>query len=273
MTEVLALKYAEAFPPDREHFFVSHDPHDAPHPISYFLWLIRGESGIVVVDTGFGERAAATRNRTLLRHPVEALASVGVDANTVHSVILTHLHYDHAGTIASFPNATFFVQKRELAYATGPAMRHALCRKPFDIENMIELLRALYESRVQVVDNDRALGGGISLHIIGGHSQGLQAVRVALPGGSSLVLASDATHFYDTVLEANPFPVLCDLPDYLAGFERLFELSDDPNHVVPGHDMRVLDLFPRHDTAGQAAVLHGGPVQPTPFASVRTALL
>lgn len=264
MTDVLALRYAEAAPPDREHFLVSHDPHDAPHPISYFLWLIRTEAGPVVVDTGFGDRAAATRGRTLLRHPTEALHSVGVDPRDVRTVILTHLHYDHAGTVESFPNATFILQAQELSYACGSPMQHKLCRHPFDVENVVGVVRALYESRVRLIDGDRDLGHGISVHLIGGHSRGLQVVRVNLPSGP-LVLASDASHFYETALEGNPFPVLCDLPTYLDGFGRIFELSNSPDLVIPGHDARVLDLFPHTDATGQTVDLHLGPLRKTPF--------
>ncbi|QPC44549.1 N-acyl homoserine lactonase family protein [Kaustia mangrovi] len=267
-SEVLAIKYAETVSPDREHFLMGHDPHDGPHPISYFLWLIRHENGLVLVDTGFGERAAAERGRTLLRDPLDALASLGVQAEDIETVVLTHMHYDHAGSVGRFPNATVIVQERELAYAAGPAMRHPACRKAFDVEDVTDVVRTLYDGRIYPVSGDRHLFPGISVHLVGGHSKGLQVVRVETDAGR-LVIASDATHFYETAMEGDPFPVLCEMPAYLEGFDRLFELADDPNLVVPGHDERVLSLFPALPGDPNVLELHKGPLVPTPFAGRR----
>lgn len=267
MIEVFALKYAETSVAHREHFLVSHDPHDGAHPISYFLWLVRSEAGSILVDTGFGQAAAEARKRTLLRHPLAALAAIGVEAAEIRTVVLTHLHYDHAGTLACFPDATFIVQKDELGYATGPAMRHWLCRKAFDVEDMLEVVRTLYAGRLYPVEGDRLLAPGVSVHLIGGHTRGLQVVRVATPAGH-LVLASDAAHFYDTALERNPFPDLCELPACLDGYDRLFELTDNPDLVVPGHDERVLELFARHPHDPATVALHQGPLAATPFSTM-----
>ncbi len=44
---------------------------------------------------------------------------IGVDAESVEHVVVTHLHYDHAGNIDKFPKARFYLQEREMAYATG----------------------------------------------------------------------------------------------------------------------------------------------------------
>ena len=184
--EVLALKYAETVRTSRD-FYIFQDPHDGPLPISYFLWVVRNEDRTIVVDTGFEEAAAEARGRKLLRHPVAALKAVGVEASEVETVILTHLHYDHAGTARSFPKAEFIVQEREVAFATGRAMRHPPRRMPFDVENVVDVVRANFQSRVRFIDGDREVAPGVSVHLIGGHSSGLQAVRVETAIGPVLI--------------------------------------------------------------------------------------
>jgi glyoxylase-like metal-dependent hydrolase (beta-lactamase superfamily II) len=77
------------------------------------------EGRTFVIDTGFNAEVAKKRKRTFLRCPVETLGAFGIDVNAVEDVILTHLHYDHAGNFDRFPNARFHLQERELAYATG----------------------------------------------------------------------------------------------------------------------------------------------------------
>lgn len=261
--EVLALKYAETIRPSRD-FYISQDPHDGPLPISYFLWVVRNEERTIVIDTGFEEAAAAARGRNLLRHPVAALKAVGIEAPEVETVILTHLHYDHAGTARSFPNAEFIIQEREVSFATGKAMRFPPCRMPFDVENVIDVVRANFSSRVRFVDGDREVAPGVWVHLIGGHSTGLQVVRVDTAVGP-LVLASDAVHFYDNITLANPFPIVACLPDMCAGHERIFELGAERHRVVPGHDPLVESIFPRLGDDDMAFDLTGDLLQDVPW--------
>ena len=261
--EVLALKYAETVRASRD-FYIFQDPHDGPLPISYFLWVVRNGEHTIVVDTGFEEAAAKERGRKLLRHPEAALKAVGVEASEVETVILTHLHYDHAGTAKSFPKAEFIVQDREIAFATGRAMRHPPCRMPFDVENVVDVVRANFQSRVRFIDGDKDVAPGVSVHLIGGHSSGLQAVRVET-GIGPLVLASDATHFYDNITLKNPFPIVACLPDMCAGYERIFELGADRDRVVPGHDPLVEKLFPKHTDDDMAFNLTGELLRDVPW--------
>lgn len=89
--EVYAIKYATRGG-TRSANFVGGDPHDAPMPMDYFVWLIRNAERTVVVDTGFSEDMAQQRKRTFLRTPSEGLALLGVEAATVKAVVITHMH-------------------------------------------------------------------------------------------------------------------------------------------------------------------------------------
>lgn len=223
--------------------FLGGDPHDGPMPIDYFVWLVKGEAGIFVVDTGFGAAAAAARKRTLLRSPVEGLRALGIDAREVRDVIITHLHYDHAGCLQDFPVATFHLQEDEMAYATGHLMRHAALRSAFSVEDVVEVVRATYSDRVAFHRGERELAPGLSVHQIGGHTKGLQVVRVWTARGW-LVLASDATHFYANMEQGRPFPVVLDVGAMLDGHAHLRELASSPAHIIPGHDPLVIARYP-----------------------------
>jgi len=104
------------------------------------------------------------------------------------------------------------------------------------------------------------LAAGVSVHLIGGHTNGLQAVRVRTAAGW-LVLASDASHFYANMEQGRPFPIVSNLGDMLDGYARLHSLADAPALVIPGHDPQVLERFPAasREQAGWIARLDGGP--------------
>jgi len=264
--DLLAIRYATAnLRPD--HIFVRPDPHDVAGPIDYFIWLIRSEDRSILVDTGFGARAAAERGRTLLRSPVDALASLGAAAGEIDTVVLTHLHYDHAGNLALFPNATFVVQASEMAGATGPDMQTAIGRAAFDVEDVTEMVRRLFADRVRFVYGDSELIPGVTLHLLGGHTRGLQGVRVHTRRGW-VMLASDALHFYANLWRANPFPVLVDLPGVIAAGRKALALVETKEHLIPGHDPAVMSIFPPHPSVVDVFDLAADPIGMAPDANL-----
>ena len=262
--EVFALEYGRMERSSRDFYLFSPDPHEGPRPIAYYLWVIRNERRTVVVDLGFDKRSGDARGRVMLREPVAALAAIGAKPQDVGTVIITHMHYDHAGHGPEFPHAEFVLQEREIAYCTGRPMRYPPTRRSFDVEHVTDMVRANFRGAVKFVNGDAEILPGVSVHLIGGHSGGLQVVRVETANGK-LVLAADAAHFYDTVTEENPFPVIASLPDMCAGWERIFELGAEPGRVIPGHDPLVSELYPKYPDDEMTYVISEGPLEETPW--------
>ena len=240
--EVYAIKYAHHERRAGENF-IGGDPHDGPMPLDYFVWLVRDGERALVVDTGFSAATAARRQRDHLRCPTEGLRMLGVEAAAVSDVVITHLHYDHVGNFDLFPSATFHLQDDELSYATGRHMTQPVFSGAFDVEDVVGMVRNVYRGRVCFHDGDAELFPGVSVHLIGGHTKGLQVVRVATRGGW-LVLASDASHFYANMEQVRPFPIVYSVADMVEGYRRLRELAESTAHIIPGHDPEVLVRYP-----------------------------
>ena len=255
MYELYALKYAH-HPRRAAENFIGGDPHNGPMPLDYFVWLIRGHGREIVVDTGFSAAMAAKRGRQHLRCPADALRLMDVEASRVRDVVITHLHYDHVGNFELFPAATLHVQDLEMRYATGRYMCHDCFRGAFEVEDVVGMVRRAYAGRVCFHDGDAELAPGISLHLIGGHTMGLQAVRVATRRGA-VVLASDASHLYANMEQTRPFPIVWSVADMVDGYARLRQLAESADHVIPGHDPRVLERYaaPRPELQGIVARL------------------
>jgi glyoxylase-like metal-dependent hydrolase (beta-lactamase superfamily II) len=250
--EVYAIKYAHHVRRASENF-IGGDPHDGPMPLDFFVWLIRGEGREIVVDTGFSKAVALRRQRDHIRCPSEGLELLGCDARAVKEVVITHLHYDHVGNFDLFPAATFHLQDREMQYATGRHMAQPVFRGAFDVEDVVGMVRNTYAGRVRFHDGDAEIAPGISLHYIGGHTMGLQVVRVATRRGW-LVLASDASHFYANMEQARPFPIVFNVAEMVEGYARLRALADSPGHIIPGHDPLVLERYPAPSDSAQGIV-------------------
>lgn len=242
--EVHAVKYADRNARTRADSFIFDDNHDAPHAMDYFMWVLRSGDRVILVDTGYDGPEAATRQRPIRMEPGEALAPLGIKPTDIETLIVTHLHYDHAGGLHLFPNAHLHLQTAEMAYATGPCMCHDTLRMPFTAGHICEAVTRLYQGKLTFHDGDSEIADGVTVHCIGGHSRGLQAVRVRTDAGW-LVLASDAAHFYENFQARKPFPIVVDLQNMLDGFDTLQRLASDPKLIVPGHDPLVRAVFPQ----------------------------
>lgn len=257
-SEIYAIRYATMTGRQPHQNYLTPDIHNEGTDLDYFVWLIRGKDGDILVDTGFNDVAARERSRNLTINPAEALEKFGVAPSSIRDVVITHLHYDHAGNLDRFPNARFHVQDREMSFATGRCMCHGLLRHPFSAEDVTLMVRHVFSDRVVFHDGDDEIAPGVTLHHVGGHSDGLQVVRVETERGP-VVLASDAAHYYGNMHRRNPFPIVYNVGDMMEGWKTVERLAGHPDRVIPGHDPMVRELYPQASDKADAVALHKNP--------------
>lgn len=242
--ELFAIRYATNQRRTRgENFLPPVDAHDAPMPMDFFVWLAASADRLVLIDAGADEETCRTRGHDFLRCPTEALRALRRRPEDVQAVVVTHLHWDHAGNYEKFPNAHFYLHPSEIAHATGPSMTQPFLRRTYSVDQVCSLVRHLYAGRVHFTSAGDEIVPGISVHHVGGHTPGLQMVSVNTARGT-VVLASDAMHYFANRDRAVPFPVVTDVAQYLAAFGVLDALAPSRDHVVAGHDPAVMELYP-----------------------------
>lgn len=240
--EIYAIRYAtrDASRPDH---FIGGDPHNLPMPMDYFVWIVKGDGRTIVVDTGFTSAMALLRGREHLRCPVDSLRLLGIKAEEVGDVVITHMHYDHAGNLSKFPNARVHLQEAEMAFASGRHMRDRALSHSYECEDVVCAVRLNFAGHVEFLQGDADLFPGISVHLAGGHTPGMQCVRVHTLRGW-VVLASDTAHYYENIEARRPFPIVADLRQMADGWTLVNALADSPQHIVPGHDPLVMTRYP-----------------------------
>lgn len=240
--QIYAIKYGH-LPRRSPDNFIGGDPHNSDMPLNYYVWVVTNKKHTIVVDTGFDQDLAAKRNRTIIRPVGEGLRALGIDPDKVNDVVITHMHYDHAGNLPLFSNAKFHLQDSEMDYSTGRCMCHDVMRHPYEADHVVQMVRCLFDQRVHFHDGAAEIVPGIEVHHIGGHTKGLQAVRVKTARGW-VMLASDASHFYAHVEQERVFPIVYNVADLLEGYDTLRKLASSPQHIVPGHDPLVMARYP-----------------------------
>ena len=255
--EVYAIRYGHHKRKAAENFIFG-DPHDVLQPLDFYVWAIVGISGTIILDTGFDAAMGAKRQREMIKPVGEGLTALGVDPGSVRTVIISHMHYDHVGNYELFPNARYHLQDDEMAYATGRCMCNGMLRHPFSVEHVTLMVRHVYGERVTFHSGDGEVAPRITLHRVGGHSDGLQVVRVETERGP-VVLASDATHYYANLHKRSPFPIVYNIGDMVAGWETVERLAGHPDRFIPGHDPIVAEIYPRASDKVDAFALHKVP--------------
>lgn len=217
---------------------------DGPSTVDYYFWIVQGPQGAVVVDTGFGEEAGRRRGRTLLLHPSQALAALGIDPGAVEDVIVTHAHYDHIGNLGLFPRARIHMAEAEYRFwasTTAGNIQFAFYSEEDEID---QLRRAEAEGRLKLFSGESSPVPGVRLVEVGGHTPGQAVVYVPTTEGEVL-LASDAVHFYEELERDMPFTAISDLPAMYEAFAAIREeVRERGITVIAGHDPDVLTRFP-----------------------------
>jgi glyoxylase-like metal-dependent hydrolase (beta-lactamase superfamily II) len=199
--------------------------------IDYRLWILRGGDRTVLVDTGPPLPEARRRGITDIRGVDEALRGAGVEAAEIDTVVLTHLHWDHASNISAFPAATFVAQKAEVEFFENP-IRELSCFDRF-YSDQAELSALLKSGRVQSLQGDAVLEDGIELLHVGGHTPGSQMIRVRTPRGWA-ILTGDAIPLNRNFSEGIPSGITSNLIEAVEALERVRKLR--PVAIYTGHD-------------------------------------
>jgi len=147
------------------------------------LLLVQGPKRTWLVDTGIGDKFGAKQRAiydlrdTLL--PDEALRRTGFDPAAVTDVILTHLHFDHAGgsTRADltpvFPHARYHVQRDQFSWARSPSPKDRGSYRQDDFEPLFR------EGRLELIDGREELDDGLEVIPLSGHTNAMQLVKIA----------------------------------------------------------------------------------------------
>lgn len=224
-------------------------------PVPMIFSLLQSSDGErIVVDTGFASGASMTGPgfKDFVRSD-EILARHGIAADTIDTLVLTHLHFDHAGNLDAFPNARIFVQLYEYEswkkvlgrYGAGGITKDRWVFSSLDENNFRALDRAIAQGRVIFLDGDHHLCDGITCRLARDtHSFGIQWLEVQTSGGP-FALAGDVCYSYFCAERMWP-------PGYLQGnpwnmieeIERIRKVAgDDLARLLPGHD---IEIFKRH---------------------------
>lgn len=230
--------------------------------VPILAFLVEGGPHPILVDAGMRSAERAMDIHRLGPHRIpagmtlaEQLGKHGLSCEDVGTVVLTHLHYDHAGGCEQLPNARILVQRSELAAAAAPIGPRTLeigSRELFyDRKDVAALVDALWD-RVELLEGDVELLPGLDcVHYPNSHTPGSQCVYVETERGI-VALVGDMVRKVDlNVRRAIPPGLYYDLEQMQRAMHDIGRRGDV---VYPAHDPAVLEP----DEAKRCAALSPG---------------
>ena len=208
-------------------------------------YVVRTSDAVILYDTGVSPRAVPglIRNDTLARFTdddllVHRLDRLGLEPKDVDLVVLSHLHYDHAGGAEFFRDSELVVQTDEYAYAQYPASFFAgfYYRKNFDLPGY----------RWRLLDGDTELVPGVTVVRSDGHTPGHQSLFVKLPESEPVILAGDCCYTQRHLDTEEPPGVVWDPTRAHHSIQRLKTLARlTGGRVFPSHDAEFWATVPK----------------------------
>lgn len=211
--------------------------------LAMMVWLLKGSDGRnVLVDAGFyREKFLRQWKPRDYQRPSAALAPLGVKAEDVSDVIVTHVHWDHMDGLDLFPNARVWIQREEFTHHTNDA-GDVLDRNIDTVDaQMLASLRRT--GRVHLVDGDSVEAiPGLVLFTGGKHTFASQYVAVQTRAGR-VILASDNVYLYENIDRHRPIAQTLDSASNLRTQDRMLRQAASERLIVPGHDPQLFARF------------------------------
>nr|WP_295921932.1 N-acyl homoserine lactonase family protein [uncultured Dyadobacter sp.] len=249
--EVFVIKFAGSGRPFAEGDWALGGPKDVPVRIDFMFWLLKGSEGRnVLVDAGFlAEKVREEKYFEITGYvrPDSALLRIGIKPESITDIILSHPHWDHVGGASLFPNAKVWMQKADFQGFVGTAWQKDGSKGGFNKADVRLLIELNLAGRLNLVDGDnKEILPGITVFTGSKHTYDSQYVVVS-NGEHKIVIASDNVWIYYSLDHLVPAAQggTHDPAAHVKAMERMKTLASSPKYILPGHDGRVFERFPK----------------------------
>lgn len=238
MYTIYPLKVGDINEPEPRIFYLGDC--DKTIALGNFFFLIQGEGKNILVDTGVtkadGDRFNPFALQSPENDPFVQLEKHGVDLESIEVIIASHLHWDHVSpTIYKMPNAKLYVDRRELEMVTNPPYPWFA---QFVYDDVIKQL--IKDDRIVFTSDGDEVAPGITILSTPGHTFGGQSAIVQTASGKAVV-TGDVCFTYRNLEENTPGGFNFNL---IECFNSLQKIRDAADIVLPGHDLRMLEMYP-----------------------------
>jgi len=230
--------------------------------VPMLVTLLRSAQGeTILIDTGFESAGSMTGAgfANFVRSD-QLLQKFGIEPEDIDKVVLTHMHFDHAGNFHHFPNAKVYVQRREYeqwkqviaSHDTQGLTKANWVFSSLNVDDFTRLDQAIEAGHVEFLDGDSNIAQGVTCRLASDtHTFGSQWVEVATNRGS-YVVAGDCCYTFENLRRMWPPGYTQGNPwNMLEAFRSMKAVSgENLERLIPGHDIELFDRYPAGERDG-----------------------
>ena len=212
----------------------------------FYFWVIVGNGKKIAFDCGYAPDGWAKKNLGVVGYqsPKQVLAKINMKPEEITDLVISHIHFDHAGNVPAFPNAKIWIQREELEFAAGRCGQSKVANAFVRFKHVMDIVKANYDGRVVLVEGDQPMYPGINLYAVPrGHTYCPQFAVVNTKVGP-VVMASDNVYMDRNVDPITPNGVGISMLAMENGIKRMRSFVKDLKYIIPGHDPALLEKFP-----------------------------
>lgn len=231
---------------------------DAPNRQNYMsefpvqAFLLETDDGYILYDTGCHPDAMASGGRwpeafqkqcpwygNETKTPMYILNEMGISPDEIKTIVLSHMHNDHAGCIEFFPNAHYIVAKEEFSACLRAYAQHAYMSSYIWKDTDVWTKQSINWELLEEDDGDLQIAPGVTVLNLGpGHAYGVLGLLIELENTGSVILTSDAVYCADNYNEMRVPGVVLDSVGWAKSCRRIKKLAKEHHaQVWFGHDM------------------------------------
>jgi len=254
--KVYAIRFASVSHPMAISDWADKGPKNDSVNIDFMIWLIKGDNGRnVLVDAGFLKdiQDAKEFDITYYARPDSALLKLGLKAEDITDIVLSHPHWDHIDGLGLFPKAQIWMQKEDFNYFVGAAWQKGGFNGGFNKRDIRMLIDLNLAGKLTLVDGDnKEIIPGIKVYTGSRHTFNSEYVVVET-GINKVLLASDNIWIYYNLEHMRPASAggTFDTTAYKKSMVRMKTLVTNPQFIIPGHDSKIFSKF---HTVGEGVV-------------------
>lgn len=232
--------------------------------IPYCFTVLRSEEHTILVDAGYadtgrGRELAAEDGITVWRDPAGLISRAGVAPEDVDAILITHAHFDHLGNVSAFPNATVYIQRREVekwTWAVSLPRRMDWLKQGVSTDDLAGLLQLAGQGRLRLVDGpwDNVFPGISLVPDFDTHTYGHQHVVVRNESSGVWVVPGDVMYLYENIEgiggDGRYVPIglaMGSQENCMLALDGLMQATGgETSRILPGHEMLLWQRHPSH---------------------------
>lgn len=218
--------------------------------IPCIVWILKSkETGeVILVDAGptedleYGAKLHIPVTRTEEQYLPAALGKYGIQPEDVQTVIITHLHWDHAYGLLKMPNAKILIQRKEMQFAVAPEPLAEAKRYEANVKDIMPYYLKVW-GQMEFLDGDVELRPGLKAVFLPGHSPGSQGIWVDTENGP-YIMAADLINLEENWNDKKVCGGYTSLEECYDSFRKVEEIVEKTGAtVLPSHDDCVFSLL------------------------------